>query len=401
MKYRVLVNAGGSKIYLQQTAQDFDDKQILLELVSGIIFAQDSKVRQRYPNSKILKRIYQRAGKIHCQKRIRMSLRGEFFWQFAIFLERQQKKQLLPQLLFWVSSYFFARTAMKALKNIPQSDSNIYHVRSGFGGASIKRAKELGYKIVVDHSIAHPEFLRKLHSEKAPIKDYVYSLDRRIRQDLSMADIVIVNSNFVAETFVESKFPGKVRVAIPPIEKSFSKILREISSPRSEITFIGRCEYRKGIDKVLELVRELDTNIQVNILGNWDNSCNEIRKEFERMQNVKLHAYSSMAGVVDILSRTRIFLFPSRAEGAARVVGEALHAGCAVFTTLEAGVPLPGGAGYVINGWTIEEVRHEINSILLDDSKFEIMSTSARLHILNLEKKYLNSLWDIYNVVLR
>lgn len=400
MKFRVLVNAGGAKIYLQQTAQDLNNHNTLFALISGIIFAHDSKIRRYLGNSKNLNRIFQRSGELSNQKLIRISFLGEISWQLAVFLEKRLKKQFFPQLFFWVSSILFANTAKRMMRLNPQKSPIIYHVRSGFGGSSIMMAKKLGYKVVVDHSIAHPDFLRTLQKNTSQSKEYVFSMDNRIRRDLNMAELVVVNSDFVAETFLKANFQGKIRVAIPPIEKSFSNLLRGLTSPRSEVSFIGRCEYRKGIDVVLEIVQNLDPEIRVNIVGNWDIECHQIRGEFGKLPNVTLHSYLDMAGVVDILSRTRIFLFPSRAEGAARVVGEAMHAGCAVFSTLEAGVPVPAQAGYLINDLSIQDIHRQIELLLNNDLKFKLLSSNARIHISALEERYLSVLQEIYEEVL-
>ena len=225
MKFRVLVNAGGAKIYLQQTAQDLNNHNTLFALISGIIFAQDSKIRRYLGINKNLNRIFQRSGELSNQKLIRISFLGEISWQLAVFLEKRLKKQFFPQLFFWVSSILFANTAKRMMRLNPEKSPIIYHVRSGFGGSSIMMAKKLGYKVVVDHSIAHPDFLRTLQKNTSQSKEYVFSMDNRIRRDLNMADLVVVNSDFVAETFLKANFQGKIRVAIPPIEKSFSNLL--------------------------------------------------------------------------------------------------------------------------------------------------------------------------------
>lgn len=400
MKFQVLVNSGGAKIYLQQTAEDLSTQNGLLTLISGIILAKDSKIRKHFPKSRILKKIYERSGDFSVQKQIQISFQGEIFWQLAIVLQRRLKTQFLSQLFFWVASGLYANTAKNFMRRQHQDIPIIYHVRSGFGGASIKMAKNLGYKVVVDHSIAHPDFFFRLQADNSRSRGLAFSMDRRIRWDLSEADLVIVNSDFVSDTFNESNFQGIVKVAIPPIEKSFSQILRSISSARSEISFIGRCEYRKGIDTVLDIVRNLDPSTRVNIVGNWDSASHHVRSEFQRLPNVTIYPYLDMAGIVEILSRTRIFLFPSRAEGAARVVGEAMHAGCVVFTTLEAGVPVPVGAGYLINDLSITDLHSEIVGILENDLEFNRMSSNARIHISHLETLYFSNLHGIYEEVL-
>lgn len=401
MRYRVLLNSGAAKIYLQQTAEELELANLLEGFIGGLIFSENSIMRRLHVKSPMMEKILNRARGLHNAKLIHVSILGEIFWQFAIFLQNSTQKKQFCSYFFWLSSKFFSMTAIRILKSKSPTENRIYHVRSGFGGKSINTARIRGYRIVVDHSIAHPNFLSKVSKNSTSAKESKYSIENVIRQDLENADLVLVNSQFVYETFVAASFKGAMGIAIPPIEAEFAHLLKETNTKRDGIVFVGRCEYRKGIDRILEIVREIDQSIKVTIVGNWDSDSSTIKQDFEKLPNIHLIPFVSRSEVAKILTRSKIFLFPSRAEGAARVVGEALHAGCAVITSRESGVPIPEHAGMVINGRSISEIVETIEKYLSVDTNFDIVSETSRNFIVDLESEYLENLFSLYQDVLR
>jgi len=85
---------------------------------------------------------------------------------------------------------------------------DIFHVRSGAGQAgAIACARKRGMKVVVDHSIAHPKeiaaILDPLTEETgAKVAPFAGSpFWKMVTQDCEAADLVIVNSDYVADTF--------------------------------------------------------------------------------------------------------------------------------------------------------------------------------------------------------
>jgi glycosyltransferase involved in cell wall biosynthesis len=173
-----------------------------------------------------------------------------------------------------------------------------------------------------------------------------------------------------------------------------------MKSNRNALSFIGRCEYRKGIDRVFEIVSELKGQIEINVVGNWDIGDIELKTRFETLENVKVISFVSQDEVARILSESRVFLFPSRAEGAARVVSEALHAGCVVFTTIESGIPIPENVGFTINEMNDDEIRKNIMTIMNNDSELEKMAYTSRKYIEELESSYISTLISIYHEIL-
>jgi glycosyltransferase involved in cell wall biosynthesis len=398
MSFRILVNSGPAKIYLQQTAEALEQRNILLGITGSLIFPRNSLLRRFNLRSKHVNKILRRSEGINDPRLIQRSWIGEFFWQIGIALQKKLRAGSTIDFIFWSSAVSFSWTSRKLIKRLGRQENSIYHVRSGFGGRSIELARKMGYKIIVDHSIAHPSFLRNIEQDDKKKPTRKFALNPEIEKDLISADLVLVNSEFVKETFMKTDFEGIVKTAIPPIEESFTRMLRMKDAKRDSITFIGRCEHRKGIDRVYDIIAGLNGNFKVNIIGNWDLRDLAIKNKLEVIENVSMSSFVDRDKVAQILSETKVFLFPSRAEGAARVVSEALHAGCVVFTTHESGIPIPTSVGYTINHLSNDQVRDRIVEIMNDENNSQYIANS-RKYIKELESSYLPSLLKIYEEV--
>lgn len=399
MKTKILVNSGPAKIYLQQTAEELENLDILIALTGSLIVSENSPIRRVNFSNKYLAKILLRSEKIKDVNLIHGSLIGEMLWQMGMGLQKILKSGYLLDLVFWLSALSFSRTAKLLIRNIGEQGQAVYHVRSGFGGKSIPLARQLGYKIIVDHSIAHPSFLARMAQDKELKRSNKRSLTAEIMKDIEAADLVLVNSNFVQQTFLQTGFQGVIRTAIPPIEKRFANQLRSMKSNRNKLSFIGRCEYRKGIDRVFEIISKLESDIQINIVGNWDVSDIALKTRFETLKNVDVISFVNQNEIARIMGESRIFLFPSRAEGAARVVSEALHAGCVVFTTLESGIPIPHTVGFTINNMSDGEIRENIMKVMNNDLELEKNVSASRNYIEELESSYMSTLLSIYDEI--
>jgi glycosyltransferase involved in cell wall biosynthesis len=172
-----------------------------------------------------------------------------------------------------------------------------------------------------------------------------------------------------------------------------------MKSNRNALSFIGRCEYRKGIDRVFEIISKLESEIKINIVGNWDVSDIALKTRFENLKNVDVISFINQNEIARIMGESRIFLFPSRAEGAARVVSEALHAGCVVFSTFESGIPIPDNVGFTINNMSDDAIRENIMRVMNNDLELEKNAFASRSYIEELESSYMSTLLSIYNEI--
>jgi glycosyltransferase involved in cell wall biosynthesis len=215
-------------------------------------------------------------------------------------------------------------------------DSTTYHVRAGYGGPTIPLARSLGLRVVVDLSIAHPDRLAEVLSPSGePLPRRLWSA---IESDVREADVVLTNSEYVAETCVAAGIPSaRIRVAHLPVEPWLLRELDSAVAPttdRLQVVHAASLEYRKGIDVVVD-VAALTPDVDWTIVGDWGPGSREARSRLP--EHVRVVETLPQAELARLLGQRPLFLFPSRAEGSARVVAEALCAGCTVLTTPWAG----------------------------------------------------------------
>lgn len=395
MKSKILINSGSTRFFLIQTAEELSRRNMLGGLVCGVILSHNSRIRILAKRIKWVSRFANRSK--YLQRRdYSVAILGEIFWQMAVQLQNRTKFVKLKDLFFWLSSWAFSRKAIRKMKKIKGDDSIIYHVRSGFGGNSIKFARQKNYKVIVDHSIAHPHFIASLSLSGLFVSVRTLSLDRVIMQDISNADLLLVNSEFVKSTFQIENYSNCIVVALPPIDTEVTEKFQQTAATRTGIVFIGKCEMRKGIDTLYEIVCQLDKRIRVQIMGNWEINSLVFKEKLSKFPNVEILPYSDSTRVAELLLNAKIFLFPTRAEGAARVVGEAMHAGCAIFTTIESGIHIEESFGRYINNMSIPEIITDLNYFLNQVENFEAISQFAKRSIAMQESEYFSILTSSY-----
>ena len=226
----------------------------------------------------------------------------------------------------------YGRQAEKLVRTNRHS-ARIYHYRAGLGHESVATAKELGMIALCDHSIAHPAVLEHLvaHQGQLPppgIQGAMGTFWAGILHDIEQSDAVVVNSDFVKETFVHQGWdPARVHVIYwGPDEQFFGSIPQ--GDPRENgrdatmrMLFAGTLEQRKGATTLLSAVGKLgDAPWRLEIAGMVDPG---IRHALDRELCDPRITVSGLLPRRELASRmvaADLFIFPSLAEGSARVV---------------------------------------------------------------------------------
>ena len=249
------------------------------------------------------------------------------------------------------SAIQMARTAFarKAKRAVMASSATIYHYRTGYGHGSAIAARQKGMATLADHTIAHPAVLAHLvdHQGCLPLKGKqgrIEPLWTRIMDDLRHADRVLVNSDFVKETFVHQGWdPDRIEVVYQGLDDAFFDLLpgRHQQPPADgplKLVFAGAFEQRKGADHIAKALSAIDDlPWTLELVGPIDEAMRTKHQAFLSDPRVAVIGRVDRRELAMRLSAADIFLFPSLAEGSARVVFEALAAGCYVVTTPNSG----------------------------------------------------------------
>lgn len=155
-------------------------------------------------------------------------------------------------------------------------------------------------------------------------------------QEMALADLVLVPSDFVAET-VRSFHPDKaIMIAAYGVDAvEWSPPAENLPCEPLIFLFAGQCSVRKGIPLLLNAWHKADLqNARLHLVGNW--LLNEDKKTaldstvtwFPPQPQAMLRLYYQSA---------HIFVLPTFFEGRALVVGEAMASGLPVLTTVASG----------------------------------------------------------------
>ncbi|MGI9499071.1 MAG: glycosyltransferase family 4 protein [Geminicoccaceae bacterium] len=253
--------------------------------------------------------------------------------------------------------------ATKAKTVVEASNAALYHYRSGFGHGSAAAARRRGMATLCDHSIAHPgvlahlvQNLGRLPAEGERGEVSLTWLD--VLDDLRHADRVLVNSDFVKETFVHQGWDAaRIEVVYQGLDEAFLDLLPEPATRHAadasaplRLVFAGAFEQRKGADHLVEALERLDDlPWMLELVGPLDEAMRARHRCFLDDPRVTVVGRIGRGELAARLSEAEIFLFPSLAEGSARVVFEALAAGCFVVTTKNSGSIVEDGVhGFLV-----------------------------------------------------
>jgi glycosyltransferase involved in cell wall biosynthesis len=289
-----------------------------------------------------------------------------------------------------LGTFAMQRYAGQALQQvISRADANIYHYRAGYGYGSVVEAKRRGMVTLCDHSIAHPAVLQHLIEGGGQLPPAGGRTESRfwssILRDIDQADHVVVNSDFVKETFLHEGWPSnRVDSLYLGVEDAFLSMVSErpeanLNGPL-RLLFAGQLSVRKGAEDLLEALESLaGVDWELEICGGLDPEFS--RRPILADPRIHYHGNLSRRALATRMSKAEVFVFPSRAEGSARVVFEALAAGCPVITTPNSGSIVKDGVhGLLVPPSDPQALVKAIETVFSNREKFALMGRSnARL----------------------
>jgi len=283
---------------------------------------------------------------------------SEFFTRFMLKLSSYNIIPYANSAVYgWI---FFGLQSKKYIK-----EAEVFHVRSGAGCAgAIKKAREQGMKVIVDHSIAHPKEMERqmnkiLKRNQGRFNKYqeTHPSDmfwKLVLEDCTKADILMVNSDYVKWSFIQEGYEAdKIRVIQLGVNPEFKEIKPEYTtSDKIKLIFSGGFVVRKGALVILDAIKILENkkiNFSLDIVGSIGTV--EIPDWVTKLQNIIFHGYVSQIKLNELLKISDIYIFPTYTEGSAQSVKEAMSVGLPVITTKQCGSPIIHGE----NGWLIED----------------------------------------------
>lgn len=314
-----------------------------------------------------------------------------------------------PKYSYIKAATIFGKQSKKKFK-----DADIIHMRSGSGlGGAVERAHELGMKVVVDHSIAHPAFMDKqLRNEYAKYGvNFDLGLDTpfwtKVIENCEKGDLVLVNSEFVKNTFIENGFPcEKIKVVLLGVRNDFHFLKKDyrLKNNKLRILFTGGFGFRKGAEYILKALCKLDDecfNYEFTVVGDTSGAKSILEKNYPK--------YINLIGTVPqddlkkYLIESDVYLFPSLCEGCASSGMEALAAGLPVIATLESGLPIEDGKdGIIVPSKQEEPIVKALKIIKENQDRRETLGKAAARKIAQnyTWEQYAKNVLEIYKSII-
>jgi glycosyltransferase involved in cell wall biosynthesis len=254
---------------------------------------------------------------------------------------------------------YYGLRACRFVRQAAARGARIYHYRCGFGLQSVQLAKRLGLFALCDYSIAHPSLVERLSDWRGKLPNTRFgpprtAFWRTVLEDAELADLVVVNSEFVKQTFLLQGWPeSRIRVIYLSVDQAFldcipERVRRPDTGRPLRLMFAGGIGKRKGVDTLIDALRLVPNGWTLDVAGAFVDSSSAMRDFILRDARVNYLGLLSREQLAQQMTKCDVFVFPSYCEGSARVVMEALACGCFIITTPNTGSIVETGVHGVV-----------------------------------------------------
>lgn len=263
-----------------------------------------------------------------------------------------------------IENFFFEASARTALQKLSAHPISVVHTWSSIPHllSPIKK-RNPSVLLIRDHTMAASSSweARALHHEDLLVYDYFFS-----------------PSAFVSESLIRAGVPANRIICIPYGVDPDEFRPRSSGAPHVDfrVAFSGLVGARKGIPTLLEAWKLLDLQgASLNLYGRLDPTLAESLRE-AALHNVFVRGFVDLRSE---LPQNDLFVFPTKWEGSAKAVYEALACGLPVITTHNAGSVVEDGVqGFIIPPDDISALAAKIRYFYDNRQALSHFSSEAR-----------------------
>ena len=279
---------------------------------------------------------------------------------------------------------------------------DVFHGWNNQSFKSIKSAKKIGAKTILECGSTHRYFREKVIQEE--YKKYKIEITKppeytrqKSLEEIQLADYIFLPSEFAKKTFIDAGVDAsKIFIIQRGVDTEKFKPAKQ-ENKKFRVLFVGKVSLRKGIQYLLEAWKELNLkNSELVIVGNIEESIKPLLSKFSELNNIIFKGF--VKDPVKEYQQSTIFVFPSLEEGSAKVTYEAMASGLPVITTESSGSVVRDGIdGFIIPFKDKESIKEKIVYFFENPDAIKQMGENAREYIKNYTWTYYrNNLIDIY-----
>ena len=265
---------------------------------------------------------------------------------------------------------------------------DLLDVFNHFGLYSMRKARRLGLKSLVERSSAHPVVHHEILSAEYARYGLRFSpanrmLFRKHEQEYAEADAIVVPSDFVRRTMLEQGVPARklkqVHFGFDP--EHFYPMPGHKDDNTVRIVFAGAISLQKGVQYLLEAFKTLALpDAELVLVGG---SFPDSRAFLPQYEGLYRHIpFVPQPELVAIYNSASVFVLPSLQDGFGMVVYEAAACGLPVIVTENVGAEIRDGQdGFVVPVRDAEALADRLLRLYRDDALRRDMGESARAFV--------------------
>lgn len=302
-----------------------------------------------------------------------------------VFIDSEYKKYLFSKF----NKNSWTKKSLEVFSKIDEVERfDVVLGQSASAESILENKVSLGVKTVsIAHGTASAEFFTFIKNISG-LKDTYWLLRNtqyflrqyfgRQRNYVLHSDRVVAVSNYVKQSLISETFvdAGRVRVIHNGVDPSlFVKVGRKSGEDSPvNLLFVGRVDKSKGILTMVDILKDLDRNVVLHIIG--DGSCmGELKSRIDKYsmgEKIVLHGRKTLPEIGDFISEVNpdISVFPTqRIEGFPMTIVESMIAGIPVVAFNLGGVPdaiVDGKTGYLVKPGDLKGFTDRLKD-LIDD----------------------------------
>lgn len=326
-------------------------------------------------------------------------------------LVRPVRFQPAKPLSFLKAKYYYTLKRMTldgaASRYVRKHGCSIFHGWTTECRRSLEEARNIGARTIVERPAPHPvatrrilmeeyerwkipfpreegaSWLRKIH---AGYRDEVVS-----QEEFELADRVVVQSEFGAESFLSEGFSPRKLVVFPrgvDLEEYIPR--QEGKESVFRVLYVGNVCVRKGF---LDLARAWDEAgldaAELWVVGQVHEELGSHLKRYRDRPGIRFFGHLK-GGAARLFSEASVFVLPSVVEGSAKTTYEAMASGLPVITTRNAGSVVRDGVdGFLVPVRDPDAIRDRLRLLYENPERVRQMGIAARERIAEFS-------WDSY-----
>lgn len=253
---------------------------------------------------------------------------------------------------------------------------------------TFRQAKKFGMKCYYELPIGYWEYgikIQKEESELNPlwketmqiIKDNPEKLKRK-EEELRLADIIFVPSEFVKETLKDTDIKAKIIISPYGVKRNCLKKKRTNERTKLKIIYVGILTQRKGLSYLFDAISQLKNRVDLTLIGLPLKNTIQLTNELKKYRWIPSAPNKT---VMEEMRKSDLLVLPTLFDGFGLVILEAMSQGTPVITTKNSCAPeviKNGKDGFIVPLRNSKEIVNKIKILNKDRELLKKMSNLAK-----------------------